>query len=71
MMSDSRRYEHDCDDCQYLGQYLEYDAYYCPREDTLIARWGIDGKYFSRPASMKLNQPIMNVVQSMAAAYEI
>jgi hypothetical protein len=39
------RYTHDCDACEYLGEHLEYDLYYCPRCDggTVLARYGNDG----------------------------
>ena len=32
------RYIHDCDACVFLGQYKEYDLYYCPSEPTVICR---------------------------------
>jgi hypothetical protein len=50
------KYPHDCDQCEFLGQYTEtmrvavpvkYDLYVCPREDgsinTLVARYGFEG----------------------------
>ena len=66
-MTDSRRYEHDCEDCRYMGQYLEYDAYYCPREKCLIARHGAEGECISRPASLNIGYSgVMEVVRIMA-----
>lgn len=49
---DKPRFDHDCEDCEYLGWYdpkehHKYDLYYCPREGTVIARWGPDGQYVS------------------------
>ena len=43
------RYQHDdCDACVYLGQFNEYDLYYCPGEPTVIARASSNGPdYFS------------------------
>jgi len=38
---------HDCDECVYLGSEDGCDLYYCDREPTLIARYGIDGDYMS------------------------
>jgi len=41
MEQSKRRYEHDCDHCDFLGQYYDYDLYACVREckmDTIIAR---------------------------------
>jgi hypothetical protein len=38
------RYEHDCNHCVFLGQYGEYDLYYCPQPmihlPTIVARFG-------------------------------
>lgn len=41
------RHEHDCSKCKFLGQFKEYDLYFCPTEPTLIARYGPDGEYRS------------------------
>lgn len=50
------KYPHDCERCQFLGQYTEtmgvaapvlYDLYVCPKTDgsinTLVARYGFEG----------------------------
>ncbi len=42
---DLRRFSHNCCGCTYLGQWREYDLYYC--EDccfvpSVVARWGND-----------------------------
>lgn len=44
-------YEHDCDKCIFLGNYESpksgdnqlYDLYFCPGEDTVVARYGNNG----------------------------
>lgn len=42
------RYPHDCTISHYLGWYAEYDLYFCGEDDpTVIARYGIDGDYYS------------------------
>lgn len=46
------QYVHDCDNCIFLGQYMEndgtlYDLYFCSTEPTVIARYGEEGKYLS------------------------
>lgn len=44
------RYEHDCSNCVYLGQYKESDLYFCPKDllgPTIIARHGLAGDYAS------------------------
>jgi len=37
------RFEHDCDRCEFLGQYREYDLYFCPSEPTIICRFSSHG----------------------------
>ncbi len=45
------RHEHDCDKCQLVGLEDGADLYYCPPEDTYIARRSSDGPdYQSTPA---------------------
>lgn len=41
------RYEHDCEACVLLGEWQEYDLYFCPKEHTVIARYGPYGFYLS------------------------
>ena len=54
------KYTHDCEWCQFLGQYTEtmgvampvlYDLYMCPKEDgsvkTLLARYGSEGEEYT------------------------
>jgi hypothetical protein len=42
-METEPRYDHDCDACVYLGQYEQYDLYYCPGEPTIVCRYSSDG----------------------------
>lgn len=40
------RYEHDCLNCVFLGEYFEYDLYFCDHggsSKTVIARYGNEG----------------------------
>jgi hypothetical protein len=47
------RYEHTCEDCKPLGEFKEFDLYYCPQNmgstsiPTVIARFGENGEYYS------------------------
>ena len=43
------RYQHDCDNCRYLGEYNEYDLYYCPQGGypTVLARYGNQGEEYT------------------------
>lgn len=35
------RYKHDCGHCVYLGEFNDFDLYYCDHYDvTVVARWG-------------------------------
>lgn len=49
------RFKHDCDNCDYLGRFKEYDLYFCDNEPTVIGRFsdeGADytsGMVFARP----------------------
>jgi hypothetical protein len=50
------RYEHDCDECRFLGRMDEFDLYRCesaqPLKQSHIARSGSRGpEYSSMPAS--------------------
>lgn len=52
-MSDTPRYQHDCDHCVYLGNYEKCDLYVCVGKAqneidcTVIARYGDQGDYTS------------------------
>lgn len=49
-MKHTPRYEHDCDNCTFLGRLVQYDIYACPQVGcpTVIARWASEGPmYFS------------------------
>lgn len=41
------RYDHDCTNCKPLGEFGDYDLYFCPLgggvNPTLIARYGSEG----------------------------
>ena len=41
------RFQHDCDNCVFLGHYEGHDLYYCPREPTVIARYGGGGPEYT------------------------
>jgi hypothetical protein len=40
------RHTHDCKACKFLGQFGEYDLYFCDQDgfgSTVVARWSSDG----------------------------
>ena len=43
------RYEHDCDQCIPLGEYKEFDLYFCRQGgiQTVVARYGNAGENYS------------------------
>ena len=44
------RHEHDCEKCKILGEFQEFDLYFCEQQiggATVIARFGPDGDYSS------------------------
>ena len=55
-----RRYKHDCNGRQFLGQHKEYDLYYCARAESdmggsVLARYSSEGSdYSSQPLSLLL-----------------
>lgn len=64
----TKRYEHDCKVCQFLGQYKEFDLYYCrPSKESsgkvmggsVIARYSSEGSnYKSSDLSILLKSAI-------------
>jgi hypothetical protein len=41
-------YKHDCNTCQFLGRFEEFDLYFCESSfPTVIARYGKEEKYKS------------------------
>jgi|GEM_PF-2231443 len=55
------KYEHDCEKCEYLGTFFDYDVYLC-REDrhrggTIIARYDDEGPdYYSSSVAPLMRQ---------------
>lgn len=41
------RYDHDCEECVFLGQVDQYDVYFCPNEPTILSRWGNEGPEYN------------------------
>ena len=58
---ENRRYGHDCEICTFLGQFEDYDLYFCPQKSgnfTVLARWGEYEKYYSGIAFAKNFNPL-------------
>lgn len=55
------RFKHNCLHCIFLGVFNEYDLYGCPKNKTILARFGnneIDyvSGYFNKDAVVELNE---------------
>ena len=56
---ESSRFRHDCTACIFLGQFHEFDLYFCPVEPTVIARIS-DSEYYSG-LTFCVSNPILSV----------
>jgi hypothetical protein len=65
-------HQHDCSHCDFLGLYdykgITYDLYYHkgkhPYDTTVIARYGVDGEYYSGLCfAEKGHQPLAEVLR--------
>lgn len=45
---DKPRFKHDCDSCKFLGNYEDYDLYFCEQggDPTIVARYGNKGEQY-------------------------
>jgi hypothetical protein len=59
-------YKHDCTNCTFLGQFEEYDLYYCPQGNipTVIARFSDDGPDYTSGLNSRL--PCLQAAQMLA-----
>lgn len=49
----SPRFEHDCEDCKFLGRTDKVDFYHCERENCFVARRSSEpSQYGSLPAAL-------------------
>jgi len=60
------RYIHNCDECIFLGQYENFDLYYCEKNiPIIISRYDNDDKYtlriFAYPTSSNLDEDINRI----------
>lgn len=67
-MTDEPQYQHDCDECTFLGQYGNYDLYFCTqgggyRSPTVIARYGNDGPEYTSGMIFAGSDPLKEALQ--------
>ena len=58
----TKRFVNDCHMCKFLGQWKEYDLYYCPQGGypTVLAMYYDDSNYY--------DNPVINEISGMALA---
>lgn len=62
------RFQHDCDNCIYLGQHEEYDLYYCTQGGdwpTVIARYGDEGSEYTSGLKIEIDA-VLNIAKTRA-----
>lgn len=44
-----KKFEHDCDKCNFIGHFEGHDVYECPQGGmpTIVARYGDEGSHYS------------------------
>lgn len=52
----SPHFQHDCEECVYIGHYDEHDLYRCPQMGmpTIVARFGDDGPDYDSGPKVRL-----------------
>ena len=64
-------HSHDCNCCRYLGMHIDeggkrYDLWYCPREQSCIARYGTEANYISTPFTFAGKYDVMHPIYQCA-----
>jgi hypothetical protein len=65
----SRRFQHDCDACTYLGEFRGQDLYFCDEcsvGPTVIARYGSDGRQYTSGMELAAVDPLLGEAQRRA-----
>jgi len=65
------RFKHDCNTCVPLGEFNEYDLYYCPNEPTVIARFSDDGPDYKSGLEFAKKGIIPELVEAYTRAKDI
>lgn len=64
-----KRFKHDCDICVFLGQFNEYDLYFCDAGfATVIARYGDDGPEYMSGMTFARNKECMPLYEAKQRA---
>ena len=69
--SDTPRFQHDCDVCQFLGHYRDHDLYFCdatPAVPTVRARYGSDGMQYTSGLQLAEFDPHLTEARERAIA---
>lgn len=63
-------FEHDCNNCEFLGTFQEHDLYYCPQTPnwpTVIARYGNNGYEYKSGMHMANHDPHLHEARKRTA----
>jgi hypothetical protein len=66
-VSQMKRFIHDCENCLFVGQFQEYDLYFCDQggfSPTVIARYGSDGPEYT--SGINFSHPVLQETQQRA-----
>lgn len=75
-MDPTPRYDHDCQECRFLGGYVwlanRFDLYVCGQHvfqyPTLIARWGSEGPDYTSSLAQAVREYVHDVSHPLAQA---
>lgn len=57
------QFEHDCDECTFVGHYKGIDIYTCPQNTmpTVVARYGSDGPEYTSGQTIKIDDLTLTI----------
>ena len=65
------KFDHDCDNCQYVGNFKEYDLYFCNTTPTVIARYGNEGSEYASGMVFATPEGIESLYQAKLKSIEL
>lgn len=65
------RYVNICFLCEYLGQYKNYDLYYCAGEPTVVCRYSDEGSDYSSGLDFALTEELPDYGKGELTHYQV
>ncbi len=64
------RFQHDCDDCTFLGRFEDYDLYHCDLGvcPTVIARFGDEGPQYTSSIWIARQGTVLSLAEALRRA---